>query len=167
MTETPDIQPIIETEKQKFEGVPSTVAIAKHPIHPAIVPFPIASLVGAAGTDLGYWWTSNPFWAQASLWLLGIGLASGVLAALIGMVDFLKIPLIRKRTAGWAHMSLNVAALLFTIINFGLRFGDPVQAVVPTGLILSVLVASLIGLSGWYGGELSYRHKIGVIPSGQ
>lgn len=165
MTDTSDIPLVVETEAGGFAGVPSNVAIAKHPLHPAIVTFPIAFLVGAAGTDLAYWLTSDSFWARASFWLIVAGLAGGVLAALTGMVDFLKIPLVRKRSAGWTHMILNVIALVLTILNLGLRWGHPTQAVVPIGLIISVIVATLLGLSGWYGGELVYRHKIAVIPA--
>lgn len=36
-------------------GVPSRAAIAGHPIHPALIPFPIAFLIAALATDLGYW----------------------------------------------------------------------------------------------------------------
>jgi uncharacterized membrane protein len=166
MTDTPNIPFVIENEEGGFAGVPSNVAIAKHPLHPAMVTFPIAFLVGAAGTDLAYWLTnSDLFWARASFWLLVAGLASGVLAALVGMVDFLKIPIVRKRSAGWAHMILNVAALGLTIVNLALRWSDPAKAVLPVGLVISVIVATLLGLSGWYGGELVYRHRVAVIPT--
>ena len=37
------------------QGVPSTAAIAGHPLHPIVVPFPIAYLVGALATDLAAW----------------------------------------------------------------------------------------------------------------
>jgi len=54
-------------------------------------------------------------------------------------------------------------ALTLTIVNLVLRWGNFAGAVIPTGLIISIIVALLLGLSGWYGGELVYRHKIGVI----
>lgn len=168
MTQTPDIPPVIESDESDYRdsGVPSTVAIAGHPFHPLIVTFPIAFLVGAAGTDLVYWWLQEPFWGQASLLLIGLGLVSGVLAALTGLADFLRIGRVRKRSAGWAHMLLNVAALGLTIANFVVRWGKPLDAILPLGLILSILVATLLGLSGWYGAELVYRHKVAVIGYG-
>jgi len=165
MTRTPNIPPVIESKPREYEesGIPSTVAIAGHPLHPAIVTLPIGLLVGAFGSDLGYWLTTDPFWARASFWLIGAGLAAGLLAAVTGMLDFFRIERVRKRSAGWAHMALNVAALGLTGVNFWLRWRDMVGAVLPTGLILSVIVAACLGLSGWYGGELVYRHKIAVI----
>lgn len=164
-TPTPNLPPLIETDRRELEdsGVPSTVAIAKHPLHPMIVTLPIAFLVAVPLADIGYWLTFDTFWARASLWLVGAGLVTAVLAAITGMMDFLKIERVRKRTAGWAHMFLNVAVLVLTIINFVLRTRDYTGSVLPTGLVISVLVALLLGASGWFGGELVYRHKVSVI----
>ncbi len=167
-TPFPNIPPVIESDDREYNdtGVPSTVAIAGHPLHPLSVIFPIAFLAGALGTDLGYWLTHDPFWARASLWLIGSGLVGGVVAALIGMSDFLRIERVRKRTAGWAHMILNVTLLVLTVINFVLRLRDPAGAILPVGLVLSLIVGTLTSVSGWFGAELSYRHKIGVVGPG-
>lgn len=168
MTKHPNIPPIIESDENETRdsGVESTVAIAGHPLHPVIVTFPIAFLVGALGTDVGYWLTSDPFWARASLWLVGVGLAGGLLAAITGMSDFIKIGRVRERTAGWAHMILNVLVLGLTLVNLILRWNDPVDAILPWGLAISVVVGALLGASGWFGGELVYRHKVSVIGYG-
>jgi uncharacterized membrane protein len=135
MTQTPSIPPLIESEESNYRdsGVPSTVAIAGHPIHPVIVTLPIAFLVAAA---------------------------------LTGLMDFIKIGRVRKHTAGWAHMYINVTALVLTAINLGLRLANPADNILFTGLIVSVIIAALLGASGWYGGELVYRHKIAVIGYG-
>lgn len=167
-TPYPNIPPILESDDREYRdpGVPSTVAIAGHPLHPLSIIFPIAFLAGALGTDVGYWLTSDPFWARASLWLVGAGLAGGVVAAIIGMSDFLQIERVRKRTAGWAHMIINVTLLVLTAVNLYLRLGNPVGAILPWGLVLSTIVGTLTSVSGWYGAELSYRHKIGVVGPG-
>jgi len=94
------------------------------------------------------------------------GLITGLVAAITGLLDFIKIGRVRKHTAGWAHMYANVTALVLTAINLGLRLGDRVENVVFTGLLISVVVAALLGISGWYGGELVYRHKVAVIGYG-
>ena len=62
----------------------STVQIVGHPIHPMLIPFPIACLVLTLISDLAFWKTSNDFWANASLWLLGIGLIMAALGAVMG-----------------------------------------------------------------------------------
>ncbi len=150
------------------EGVPSTAAIAGHPLHPMIVPFPIAFLVGALATDLVYafWQSGDSFWARASLWLLGAGLATGVPAAILGLVDFLTIDRARAQRAGWVHFIGNAVVLATAGANLVLRLAtDPLAAVAPWGLALSALAAALLMVTGWMGGELAYRHKIGVLPA--
>jgi len=167
-TPYPNIPPVIESNDSEYRdsGVPSTVAIAGHPLHPLSVIFPIAFLAAALGSDFGYWLTHDFFWARASLWLIGLGLAGGVLAAAIGLSDFLQIERVRKRSAGWAHLILNVSILVLTLINFLLRWGDAESRIVPWGLLISLVVGTLTSVSGWFGAELSYRHKIGVVGAG-
>ncbi|WP_414565261.1 MULTISPECIES: DUF2231 domain-containing protein [unclassified Anabaena] len=167
-TPFPNIPPIIESDDKEYldTGVPSTVAIAGHPLHPLTVIFPIAFLAGALGSDVGYWLTNDFFWARASLWLIGLGLLGGIVAAITGMSDFLRIERVRKRTAGWTHMILNVAILLLTALNFILRLGNADARILPWGLLISLVVGTLTSVSGWFGAELSYRHKIGVVGAG-
>ena len=164
-TPYPNIPPILESHDTEYRdaGITSSVQIAGHPIHPAIVLFPIAFLVGAAGTDIGYWLTRDPFWARASVWLIGVGFAAGILAAITGFLDFFKVKRVRDRSAGWLHMGGNVAVMVLSLINLVLRQGNPAEPIVYTGLAISVVVATLLGITGWFGGELSFRHKIGVI----
>ncbi|ABA23500.1 conserved hypothetical protein [Trichormus variabilis ATCC 29413] len=164
----PNIPPVIETDDREYRdtGVPSTVAIAGHPLHPLSVIFPIAFLAAALGSDFGYWLTRDYFWARASVWLIGLGLGGGAIAAAIGLSDFLKIERVRKRNAGWAHLILNVSLLVLSLVNFILRLGDAEARILPWGLLISLIVGTLTSISGWFGAELSYRHKIGVVGAG-
>jgi len=58
----------------------STARIGTHPIHPMLVPFPIACFVGTLVTDIAYWQTAEMQWANFSAWLLFAGL---IMAALL------------------------------------------------------------------------------------
>lgn len=167
-TPFPNIPPIIESDDREYRdsGVPSTVAIAGHPLHPLTIIFPIAFLAAALGSDFGYWLTRDFFWARASLWLIGLGFGGGLIAAATGLSDFLKIERVRKRNAGWAHLILNVSILVLTLVNYLLRLGDAESRILPWGLLLSLIVGTLTSISGWFGAELSYRHKIGVVGAG-
>lgn len=144
-------------------GAESKAAIGKHPIHPMLIPLPIAFLLGALATDLAYWGTADIFWARASLWLVGVGLFTGLFAAIFGLIDFWGVRRARQHRAGWIHAIGNVMALALALVSWLLRSDDPASAVLPMGLILSFVIAVLLGVTGWYGGELSYRYKIGVI----
>ncbi len=167
-TPFPNIPPVIESNDSEYvdSGVPSTVAIAGHPLHPLTVIFPIAFLAAALGSDFGYWLTRDFFWARASFWLIGLGLGLGLIAAATGLSDFLKIERVRKRTAGWVHLILNVSILVLSLVNFLLRLGDAESKILPWGLLISLVVGTLTSASGWFGAELSYRHKIGVVGAG-
>lgn len=143
------------------EGVPSTAAIAGHPLHPVLVSFPIAFLVGGLASDLAYWRTLDTFWARASLWLIAAGVVTGLLAAVFGFIDFVTIR--RARGAlGWVHFLGNLAAVGLSAGSVWLRLGNVEGAVIPWGLTLSGLVALLLLVTGWIGGELTFRYKIGV-----
>lgn len=141
---------------------PSTAAIAGHPLHPMIVPFPIAYLVGALLTDLAASFSDDLFWPRASIWLVGAGLLTGIIAATLGALDFLTMSRVRQLRSAWIHGGGNVVVLALALVNFVLRVPDAGAAVWPWGLLLSLLTVALLGVTGWYGGELSYRHRIGV-----
>jgi uncharacterized membrane protein len=52
----------------------STASIAGHPIHPMLIPFPIAFFISTFVCDLVYWQTANASLATAAIWLLGAGI---------------------------------------------------------------------------------------------
>ncbi len=70
----------------------STASIFGHPIHPMLIPFPIAFFVSTFVADLIYWQTQNQGWVTASTWLLGAGLIMAALAAIVGLTDVLGMP---------------------------------------------------------------------------
>lgn len=148
------------------EGVPSRAAIFGHPIHPMLIPFPIAFLVGALGADLAYWWVDDAFWARAALWLTGTGFLAGAAAAIFGLTDFIGIGRAREHAAGWIHFLGNGTALTLALVSWLIRLGGAADAVLPWGLTLSVVIAGILTVTGWYGGDLSYRHLIGVTGHG-
>src|SRR3954451_22700539 len=120
----------------------STAQIAGHPIHPMLIPFPIAFLVGTLVTDLVFWGTGNPGWATASLYLLGAALVMAALAAIASLTDFISDAPIRDLTPAWHHMIGNVLAVLIALWNWWRRYTatDLGAAVLPSGLILSAVV---------------------------
>ena len=144
------------------EIIPSTAALSQHPIHPMVVTFPIAFLTGAFATDLGYWWTADPFWAQVSVWLVLAGLAMGIFAAVFGITDFVTIREVRMHIAAWNHFLSAVMALALAGANLQLRLDDPTAAVLPWGLYLSAITVVMVGIAGWLGGTLTFRHAIGT-----
>ncbi|NJL95424.1 MAG: DUF2231 domain-containing protein [Anaerolineae bacterium] len=146
----------------EVDEIPSTAAINGHPIHPMVIVFPIAALVGALVTDVIYALVRDAFWADASLGLVLVGVFSGVVAAVFGAVDFFTRVRIRRLQAAWIHAGANVIALTAAAISLVVRLEDASAGVLPWGLLLSLVTALMLMVSGWFGGELVYRHKVGV-----
>ena len=145
----------------------STAQIAGHPLHPMLIPFPVAFLVATFVCDLIFWRTGNPAWSTASLWLLGAALIMAALAAVAGLTDFLGDQRIRDLGAAWHHLIGNVIAVLLSLWNWYRRYEAGEAAVLPVGLILSGIVVLILLYTGWRGGEMVYRHRVGVSNVGE
>jgi len=140
----------------------STAKIAGHPLHPMIIPFPIAFFVAAFACDLAFWRTGHSAWATASLWLIGAGLVMAALAALGGLTDFLGSAQIRALRPAWLHMLGNVTVVVLELVNWLLRHRGGPAAVLPNGIVLSGIVVLILLFTGWMGWEMVYRHRVGI-----
>jgi uncharacterized membrane protein len=149
-------------EKRPVSGTPSTVAIRNHPLHPALVDFPIAFLTGALVSDLLFWWTGSPIWAEFSFWLILGGLVSGLFSFLTGLIDFLTIARARRTFIGWLHFLLADLALFLTTFNLIARLEDRQGSILFVGLGFSLIVSLLLLVAGYSGGRLVFGHLIGV-----
>jgi uncharacterized membrane protein len=140
----------------------STVRIAGHPLHVMLVSFVIAFYFGAFASDLAFTVTLDPFWARAALWLIGAGLVVSLPASTVGLIDFLFEPAIRDIRASWWHLGGNVVVSLISLIDWVLRYEAGAEAGSTSFVWLSFLVVLLLTFTGWKGGEMVYRHRVGV-----
>ena len=140
----------------------STAQIAGHPIHPMLIPFPIACFVLTLISDLAFWKTANDFWVNSSLCMLGVGLIMAALAAVMGLIDVLGNVQIRNLSDAWLHAGGNGVAVVIELYNWYSRYEHGSAAVIPTGLILSLVVVLILVFTGWKGWEMVYRHRVGV-----
>ncbi|PYS90273.1 MAG: hypothetical protein DMF64_15435 [Acidobacteria bacterium] len=146
----------------------SPASVGGHPIHPMIIPFPIALWAFSLIADVIYLWRGNPVWRDwiAFYTLLG-GIIGAALAAVFGIIDWLSIKdRAVKKVADW-HARLNVIALLVFAASFYLRTTGGSRMIggsytIP--LLLSVLGVILITISGYLGGELVFRYGVAVNP---
>jgi nitrite reductase/ring-hydroxylating ferredoxin subunit/uncharacterized membrane protein len=89
--------------------------------------------------------------------LIAIGTLSAVPTALAGITDYSTIPSEAAAT-GAAHGLLNALALgLYAVSLWSRRSGHR-----GTALLFSGMGVALIMVTGWLGGELSFRYKVGV-----
>ena len=144
------------------EPILSKMAIGGHPVHPTLIHFPVAALIGVIGTDVGYLVTHDEFWARAGLWLAGIGAFGGWIAGSIGLIDLLLVTRIRRLITAWSHAILAVMMLSLATLNWLLRYTDAAAHIFPWGAYLSLLTGALIMATGLLGGQLVYEYAIGV-----
>lgn len=146
----------------------SPASVGRHPVHPMLIPFPIALWIFSLVADVIYLWRGNLVWRDyvAFYTLLG-GIIGAAAAAVPGFIDWLSIKDREvKKLADW-HARLNVIALLIFIADFYLRTTGGARWVggsVTIPLLLSVLGIILITISGWLGGEMVYVHGVAVEP---
>ncbi len=144
----------------------SRAALAGHPLHPMMIHFPVAALIGLVGVDGAFVYTSDPFWARSSVWLAGVGALGGWVASLAGLVDLLTVKRIRRLITAWGHALIAVMMLSLATLNWTLRLGDnPGALIMPWGLGMSLLTAAFIALAAYLGGRLVYEHAVGVDTS--
>ena len=146
----------------------SPASIGGHPIHPMLIPFPLALWFFSFIADLIYLWRGNPVWKDwIAFYALLAGVIGAVVAAVFGIMDWLSIKDREvKKVADW-HARLNVIALLIFAASFYLRTTGGSQMVggsytIP--VVLSVLGVILITISGYLGGELVFKHGVAVNP---
>ena len=140
----------------------STVSIAGHPVHAMLVPFVIAFYVGAFLADIVFASVMDPFWARAAFWLIGAGIVASGAAATIGLIDFIAEPAIRELRDAWWHLGANLTLALVSVLDWLLRYEVGADAGSKGYIWLSGASVAILMFSGWKGGQLVYRHRVGV-----
>ena len=137
--------------------------VAEHPVHPMLIPFPIALWIFSLASDLIYLFGfGGPVWKSVALYTMIGGIIGGAAAAIPGYVDYrtLTDPVIVR--VAQMHMVINVGLVLLFTINAGLRIINGSDALLP--VFLSLIGVAALGISGWLGGELVYVQGVAVQP---
>ncbi len=144
----------------------SRLQFAGHPIHAMVVSFPIGLYTTALVCDVLYLALHEAFWFRMAYWAIVFGLVTHVGAAATGLPDFLAVMREQKeaRTAATSHLVFGVGLLVVQGLNLAVRNGGelPAGGSITMPLIANLIGATMVGVQGWYGGELVYRHFIGV-----
>jgi len=131
------------------------VGMGRHPIYSALLPIPILAFIGALITDLAYASAPDMMWLDFSTWLLLAGLIGGGLVGVLLVIEMVRTGRGRRGALG-VHALLLLAAWVVEVFNSFVHARDGWTAVVPTGLILSVIAVVLSLLAGWFWQSFAY-----------
>ncbi len=141
----------------------SHAKLAGHAIHPMLIVFPLGLLATAVIFDLIYLVTGNADLVVFSYWAIVAGVVGGLLAAVFGFWDWLHIPEgTRAKAVGLWHGVGNVVIVVLFIVAWLLRRGQPSYLPMTLPLILELIGVGLALVTGWLGGELVERLRVGV-----
>ena len=147
----------------------SKASIAGHPVHSMLISFPIGLWITSFAADVIFYfhreWTGLLFVSKV---MIAAGCLGAVAAAIPGIIDWLSITNgAIKRIANW-HARLNIIALIVFAISlyFRMRAGTHwVNYRMRIPFLLSLLGVVLISISSWLGGELTFKHGVGMASS--
>jgi len=141
--------------------------IAGHPLHPALVHFPVVCWTAAPVLDGVYLLTQDPVWWQAGSWCLAVGVGIGLLAMCAGFMDLMAIPSGHTGEAvAQRHMLLMGSAWSVFVVALVLRplRSQPSLAQAWTDLGLTLLGFAILGVGAYAGARLVYDFGIGRNP---
>ena len=143
----------------------SRASFKGHPIHPALVAIPIGAFTFTLVADVVTWATGSPAWGDAARYALVVGIIGALLAAAVGLIDYLGVTM---SAAGFKvariHLVLNLTAVALFAVSLWLRYRDPDGWCV-SGFLVSTLAFLVVSASGYLGGELVFKHKVGVMET--
>jgi uncharacterized membrane protein len=140
----------------------SRAKLLGHPIHTALIVFPLGLLGMAVIFDLLALAMGQGYWAEIALWMMVAGVVTGLIAAPFGLIDWLAIPAgTRAKRIGALHGIGNVIVVLLFAVSAWMRWDVP-QSPSVLAVMLSLVGLLLALVTGWLGGELVDRLGVGV-----
>jgi uncharacterized membrane protein len=140
-------------------------SFAKHPFHPMLVAIPIGLFIASFASEAISLWHGSELWRDLTFYNLIGGLIGAVVAAIPGFVDYVSLEDEKVLPLAHRHFGVNVALLSVYSVNLWVRTQSG-KAIIGNSvwipLLLSVLGMSLLGISGWLGGEMVYAHGVAV-----
>jgi uncharacterized membrane protein len=118
--------------------------------------------------DMIAYFTGTMTWWTVSYWTLVAGLIASIPAGATGFVDLMAIPPGPAQRTALAHLITMVVAVALFVVSWLLR-GEilPSDARRSTVLIIDCVGLSCVGIGGWLGGHLVYKHAVGIQHSDQ
>ena len=130
-----------------------------HPLHPVVITLPIGAWATSAWLDARSAATGDPRDEHGADVALRVGVAGAVLAAATGIAQYVDTRGDARRESA-VHSTLNTVALVAYLGSWVARK----KGRRPLGRKLAALGMAVTGASGYLGGDISYRHGVGMRP---
>jgi uncharacterized membrane protein/nitrite reductase/ring-hydroxylating ferredoxin subunit len=141
----------------------SKAVLLGHPVHPMLIPFPIAFLTGALLFDAAGWLLGVPAWWTTGGHLGAAGIATALLAAVPGLIDYLYT--VPPNSSGRTRATKHMLTMLLSVALFAAAWlirGDAAASPHVAVLALETAGLALVSLGGYMGGTLVTRNLISV-----
>jgi len=140
-----------------------------HPIHPILVTVPIGAWLASLVFDIASHLVDDgaDTYSDGAELLVATGIIGAVLAAVWGLVDYLRIE--RGTSAfkvGTMHLLINDVVIVLFAVSWIIRRNADGEATSAGLIVLSIVALALLSISGWLGGKLSYRYGVRVADEG-
>lgn len=140
----------------------SKANIKSHPLHPILVGFPIAFFAGTLFFDILALMQSGLYMERSAFYLNIGGIATGLLAAIPGLIDFhYTVPphsSAKKRAV--KHGIINTSVIILFVLAIILRKDQTGNRLIIIGI--EAVGIGLLTIAGWLGGTLVIRNQIGI-----
>jgi uncharacterized membrane protein len=128
-----------------------------------LIAFPLGLLTTAVIFDLVYLITDRTSFAVAAAYAIGAGVIGGLVAAIPGWIDWVKIPAgTRAKRIGLVHGAGNMVVTALFALSWLLRSDGTRWEPDAWSLLCSFAGVALAGGTAWLGGELVERLGVGV-----
>jgi len=153
----------------------SKARLAGHPIHPMIVPFPIAFYTSTVATLLAYVGTQEAFWFHVAMVANIAGIITAAIAVIPGAIDLWSLPNpSRARTVGLKHAGFQGLATGLFVVTALLLYRSWTHRMIVDGeyvfeatipLAMSVVAWVSMVIAGSLGWTLVQTHHVGIKPA--
>ncbi len=136
--------------------------MSRHPLHAALVHFPIACWTLAVAADVASLWLGESAWRWSG-GLLAVGCAIALAAVPAGLMELSRVAEGAAMRDAYLHMMAMLLAFMLFSGRLLLRL-DQLQPLAPNtvSLLLDLGGFAALAMGGWLGGRLVYHHGVGV-----
>lgn len=121
---------------------------APGPLHAILLAGTVPLFLGALLSDIAYYQSYQIQWSNFASWLIAGALLFCGLALLFALVNLIRAP--RKAGHPLVYFVLLLATFVLGLVN-AFQHAKDAWAVMPSGLVLSVIVALLALVAAWMG----------------